>query len=218
MELNSFKFHAKANYNSLSADLEKMKSSDVFDDVATLVLKVGSLNKVVNGNQQDIEQIESDIKQLEISNKRETRYISRLESKMTSRNEDFEEFKTKLNSTMVALQRQDSKIFAEKIEFVNSVFFVKNSESFQSSVSELESQLGNIKDETTTDVEEIVDGFDILIDSLNTVSFDLDDSEMKRRRRSSGQSKLISKIHQLAETFKKMRMSVRDTEERLVSN
>ena len=38
---------------------------------------------------------------------------------------------------------------------------------------------------------------------------------MKRRRRSSGQSKLISKIHQLAETFKKMRMSVRDTEERL---
>ena len=41
---------------------------------------------------------------------------------------------------------------------------------------------------------------------------------MKRRRRSSGQSKLISKIHQLAETFKKMRMSVRDTEERLVSN
>ena len=83
-------------------------------------------------------------------------------------------------------------------------------------MSELESQLGNIKDETTTDVEEIVDGFDILIDSLNTVSFDLD--EMKRRRRSSGQSKLISKIHQLAETFKKMRMSVRDTEERLVSN
>ena len=80
MELNSFKFHAKANYNSLSADLEKIKSSDVFDDVATLVLKVGSLNKVVNGNQQDIEQIESDIKQLEISNKRETRYISRLES------------------------------------------------------------------------------------------------------------------------------------------
>ena len=78
--------------------------------------------------------------------------------------------------------------------------------------------MGNIKDETTTDVEEIVDGFDILIDSLNTVSFDLDDSEMKRRRRSSGQSKLISKIHQLAETFKKMRMSVRDTEERLVSN
>ena len=220
MELNSFKFHAKANYNSLSADLEKMKSSDVFDDVATLVLKVGSLNKVVNGNQQDIEQIESDIKQLEISNKRETRYISRLESKMTSRNEDFEEFKTKLNSTMVALQRQDSKIFAEKNRICenDSVFFVKNSESFQSSVSELESQLGNIKDETTTDVEEIVDGFDILIDSLNTVSFDLDDSEMKRRRRSSGQSKLISKIHQLAETFKKMRMSVRDTEERLVSN
>ena len=85
-------------------------------------------------------------------------------------------------------------------------------------MSELESQLGNIKDETTTDVEEIVDGFDILIDSLNTVSFDLDDSEMKRRRRSSGQSKLISKIHQLAETFKKMRMSVRDTEERLVLN
>ena len=38
---------------------------------------------------------------------------------------------------------------------------------------------------------------------------------MKRRRRSSGQSKLISKIHQLAETFKKMRMSVRDNEERL---
>ena len=111
MELNSFKFHAKANYNSLSSDLEKLKSSDVFDDVATLILKVGSLNKVVNGNQQDIEQIESDIKQLEISNKRETRYISRLESKMTSRNEDFEEFKTKLNSTMVALQRQDSKFF-----------------------------------------------------------------------------------------------------------
>ena len=96
------------------------------------------------------------------------------------------------------------------------VFFGKKSEPSQSSVSELESQLGNIKDETTTDVEEIVDGFDILIDSLNTVSFDLD--EMKRRRRSSGQSKLISKIHQLAETFKKMRMSVRDTEERLVSN
>jgi len=94
----------------------------------------------------------------------------------------------------------------------------RKSESFQSSVLELESQVGNIKDETTTDVEEIVDGFDILIDSLNTVSFDLDDSEMKRRRRSSGQSKLISKIHQLAETFKKMRMSVRDTEERLVSN
>ena len=42
MELNSFKFHAKANYNSLSADLEKLKSSDVFDDVATLILKVGS--------------------------------------------------------------------------------------------------------------------------------------------------------------------------------
>lgn len=114
MELNSFKFHAKANYNSLSADLEKLKSSDVFDDVATLILKVGSLNKVVNGNQQDIEQIESDIKQLEISNKRETRYISRLESKMTSRNEDFEEFKTKLNSTMVALQRQGLNIFPEK--------------------------------------------------------------------------------------------------------
>ena len=94
--------------------------------------------------------------------------------------------------------------------------FWQKSESFQSSVSELESQVGNIKDETTTDVEEIVDGFDILIDSLNTVSFDLD--EMKRRRRSSGQSKLISKIHQLAETFKKMRMSVRDTEERIVSN
>ena len=52
----------------------------MFDDVATLVLKVGSLNKVVNGNQQDIEQIESDIKQLEISNKREIRYITRLES------------------------------------------------------------------------------------------------------------------------------------------
>ena len=115
MELNSFKFHAKANYNSLSADLEKLKSSDVFDDVATLVLTVGSLNKVVNGNQQDIEQIESDIKQLEISNKRETRYISRLESKMTSRNEDFEEFKMKLNSTMVALQRQDSNVFPKKI-------------------------------------------------------------------------------------------------------
>ena len=98
--------------------------------------------------------------------------------------------------------------------------FWQKSESFQSSVSELEFQVGNIKDETTTDVEEIVDGFDILIDSLNTVSFDLDDDldEMKRRRRSSGQSKLISKIHQLAETFKKMRMSVRDTEERLVSN
>ena len=100
--------------------------------------------------------------------------------------------------------------------------FWQKSESFQSSVSELESQVGNIKDETTTDVDEIVDGFDILIDSLNTVSFDLDDSnsldEMKRRRRSSGQSKLISKIHQLAETFKKMRMSVRDTEERIVSN
>ena len=45
--------------------------------------------------------------------------------------------------------------------------------TLQNSVSELESQLGNIKDETTTDVEEIVDGFDILIDSLNTVSFDL---------------------------------------------
>ena len=65
---------------------------------------------------------------------------------MTARNEDFEEFKLKLNSTMTTLQN---------------------------SVSELESQLGNIKDETTTDVEEIVDGFDILIDSLNTVSFDL---------------------------------------------
>ena len=69
-----------------------------------------------------------------------------VESKMTARNEDFEEFKLKLNSTMTTLQN---------------------------SVSELESQLGNIKDETTTDVEEIVDGFDILIDSLNTVSFDL---------------------------------------------
>ena len=49
---------------------------------------------------------------------------------MTARNEDFEEFKLKLNSTMTTLQN---------------------------SVSELESQLGNIKDETTTDVEEIVE-------------------------------------------------------------
>ena len=70
----------------------------------------------------------------------------------------------------------------------------------QSSLDGVTEQLYAVKQDSDQDVDALVDGFDFLIESLG--------ANLERKRRSTGPSKLISKIQQLAEAFRKMRHKV----------
>ena len=74
-------------------------------------------------------------------------------------------------------------------------------QSVQDSLVEVTDQVGDIRKDSNEDVDALVDGFDFLIESLGA---NLD----KRKRRSTGPSKLVSKIQQLAEAFRNMRHKV----------
>ena len=74
-------------------------------------------------------------------------------------------------------------------------------QNVQNSLDEVTDQVGDIRKDSNEDVDALVDGFDFLIESLGA---NLD----KRKRRSTGPSKLVSKIQQLAGAFRNMRHKV----------
>ena len=111
--------------------------------------------------------------------------VEDLESKWISKLQKFVEIESKVTQN----QRKLEKLKKETNATLQSV---------QDSLDEVTDQVGDIRKDSNEDVDALVDGFDFLIESLGA---NLD----RRKRRSTGPSKLVSKIQQLAEAFRNMR-------------